>query len=275
MLLKAVSALALGVAAIAGKTPPVAKNPKVPPVVTLTARDYAFDSIPDIPAGVVDLRLHNLGPDFHHAAIFKLFGGHTAAEFVAASKNPGPPPKWAMPVPGPNAPPVGGTSNVIAEYTPGSYVVLCFVDTNGGVPHFMKGMSRAFRVVPSANKAKGPKADIAATVVDYAFKFTPALTAGEHTVRITNGAKQLHEIEIFRLDDGKNAKELHDWLIGPMKSKPPADAVGGVVGVLPGSHPEFRVTLTAGHYVAICFVPDAKDGKPHFLHGMEYAFEVK
>ncbi len=274
MLLKAISVAAVAMLA-AGAAKPVAMHPKVPPVVTLTARDYAFDPIPDIPAGVVDLRLHNLGPDFHHAAIFKLSGSHTAEQFVAAMKNPGPPPRWAMPVPGPNAPPVGGTSNVIAEYTPGSYVVLCFIDTNGGMPHFMKGMSRAFKVVPSSNAAKGPKADIALTLADYSFKFSPMLTAGEHVVRVSNAAMQPHEVEIFKLDDGKTADELHAWLIGTMTTKPPADGVGGVVGVMPGAHPEFRVALTAGHYVAACFVPDAKDGKPHFLHGMEYAFEVK
>lgn len=274
MLLKTVSTLALGALALGGGTSTTAKR-DVPPVVTLTARDYAFDPIPDITAGVVDLRLHNLGPDFHHAAIFKLAGSHTAEQFVAAMKNPGPPPKWAMSVPGPNAPPVGGTSNVIAEYTPGNYVVLCFIDTNGGVPHFVKGMSRGFKVVAPANRAKGPKADIALTLADYSFKFSPGLTAGEHTVRISNLGPQEHEIEIFKLDDGKTAKELHEWIIGQMKTKPPANAVGGVVGVTPDSHPEFRVTLSAGHYVAYCFVPDAKDGKPHFTHGMEYSFEVK
>ncbi len=30
----------------------------------------------------------------------------------------------------------------------------------------------------------------------------------------------------------------------------------------------FTAELTAGNYVLWCFAPDAKDGKPHFLHGM-------
>ncbi|MDQ6718384.1 MAG: hypothetical protein M3Z17_08580, partial [Gemmatimonadota bacterium] len=94
MLLKAVSVAAISMLAV-GSAKRVPANPNVPPVVTLTARDYAFDPIPDIPAGVVELRLHNLGPDFHHAAIFKLFGRHTAEQFIAAMKNPGPPPSWA------------------------------------------------------------------------------------------------------------------------------------------------------------------------------------
>jgi hypothetical protein len=251
-------------------------NPNAnPPVVTITAHDYYFDPIPDIPSGVVDLRLHNTGKDFHHAAIFKLAGRHTAADFVATLKNPGPPPAWATPTPGPNAPPLGQTSNSIAELTPGNYVVVCFIDTNGGVPHVMKGMSRGFRVVKSANTSRAPKADMNLTVADYSFKFVPEITAGTHLIRISNTSMQPHEIEIFRLLDGKTAKQLHDWALTPMTTPPPGLPVGGIVGIMPGTHPEFRVTLTTGHYVAMCFITDAKDGKPHILHGMEYAFELK
>lgn len=250
-------------------------KPGSPPVVTITARDYAYDSIADIPSGVVDLRLVNLGKTFHHAAIFKLGMGKTAADFVAAVKNPGPPPKWATPVPGPNAPSLGATSNSISELTPGNYIVMCFIDTNGGVPHFMKGMFRGFRVIPSSNRSKAPKADMGIAMFDYSFHFKPTVTSGTHIFRLNNTAKQTHEIELFLLEPGKTATDLHAWLLGPMTAKPPAEVIGGVMNVPPGSHPEFRATLTSGHYVAACFIPDAKDGKPHFLHGMEYAFEVK
>lgn len=250
-------------------------KPSHVPVVTITAHDYYFDPIPDIPSGVVDLRLHNTGKDFHHAAMFRLTGGHTAAEFAAAMKNPGPPPMWAIPTPGPNAPVLGGTSNSIAELTPGNYIVMCFIDTNGGVPHFIKGMWRAFRVVPSANKSKAPKADINITLFDYGFKFVPTITPGNHLFHITNNGPQLHEIEFFLLDPGKTAKELHDWAFTTMMTKSPAQPVGGVVNIPPGAHPEFRATMNPGNYVAICFIPDSKDGQPHILHGMEYAFEVK
>lgn len=277
LIAKAVSGAALAAVAVGGwwTSHAPASKPAAPPVVTITSRDYSYDPIADIPAGVVDLRLHNLGPDFHHAALFKLAPGKTAAEFVAALKSPGPPLAWASPMPGPDASAVGATSNSIAELTPGNYVVMCFIDTNGGVPHFMKGMFRAFRVVPSANRSRAPKADMQVTLFDYGYKFSPAPVPGIHLIRISNVSRQAHEIELFRLDDGKTAKELHSWLLGPMSTKPPAEAVGGVMNIPPGAHPEFRVTLDTGHYVAICFIPDARDGKAHIFHGMEYAFDVK
>ena len=34
------------------------------------------------------------------------------------------------------------------------------------------------------------------------------------------------------------------------------------------------VDLPAGEYALICFIPDAKDGKAHYLHGMMKAFTV-
>jgi hypothetical protein len=274
---KAVCAAALGAGSLGAWTSfaTTKTNPHAPPVVTLTAHDYFFDPVPDIPSGVVELRLHNVGKDFHHAAIFKLARGHTASQFVAALKNPGPPPVWATPVPGPNAPPVGETQVSFTDLTPGNYIVMCFIDTNGGLPHFMKGMYRPFRVVASGNRSRAPKADVDISLMEYGFKFSSAPTAGVHTFRLSNTGAQPHEIEIFRLDDGKTLKEFDKWLLGPMTTEAPAAPVGGVVNVPPGAHPVFTATLTPGRYVADCFIPDAKDGKPHILHGMEYAFEVK
>jgi hypothetical protein len=35
------------------------------------------------------------------------------------------------------------------------------------------------------------------------------------------------------------------------------------------------VDLASGNYGLICFVPDAKDGKPHLAHGMMQDFKVE
>jgi uncharacterized cupredoxin-like copper-binding protein len=42
----------------------------------------------------------------------------------------------------------------------------------------------------------------------------------------------------------------------------------------PGTTNYFEVELTPGEYLAICFVPDKQDGKPHFEHGMVRQFTV-
>jgi hypothetical protein len=37
---------------------------------------------------------------------------------------------------------------------------------------------------------------------------------------------------------------------------------------MPGAHSFIEVDLPEGEYGLLCFIPDAKDGKPHFEHGM-------
>jgi hypothetical protein len=41
-----------------------------------------------------------------------------------------------------------------------------------------------------------------------------------------------------------------------------------------GRHAFINVRLEPGTYALICFIPDAKDGKPHFMHGMMKEFKV-
>ena len=42
----------------------------------------------------------------------------------------------------------------------------------------------------------------------------------------------------------------------------------------PGVTSYVRARLTPGNYMLLCFVPDAKDGKPHLEHGMVLPFSV-
>jgi hypothetical protein len=44
--------------------------------------------------------------------------------------------------------------------------------------------------------------------------------------------------------------------------------LGGVSGLDVGASQYFTADFAPGNYALICFLPDAKDGKPHFAHGM-------
>jgi len=37
----------------------------------------------------------------------------------------------------------------------------------------------------------------------------------------------------------------------------------------------FTADFTPGNYILMCFLPDAKDGKPHLAHGMTKQITVK
>ncbi len=257
--------------------PAAAPQAAAPAAVTIHAKDFAYEAPDTVPAGFVTFTLINDGPGFHHATIVRLDSGKTMSDLDAVLKHPGPLPAWAVPVGGPNAPDPGGTTNATLDLAPGTYAMICMVDVPGGVPHFMKGMMHAFTAVASGNAASAaavaPKADIDVAMVDYGFKFSTALSAGHHVFAVTNNGPQMHEIEIIKLDSGKTAMDFAKWIMSPA-GPPPAHAVGGLAPEAPGQTAYFSADFAAGNYVAMCFIPDAKDGKPHVMHGMELSAKV-
>ncbi len=237
-------------------------------VVTVTAGDYAFEAPAEIPAGLTAIRLVNQGPSLHHIQLMRFEEGKTLDDFLAAMKGEGPPPPWARPAGGPNPPEVGDTTTSIEALEPGNYALICFIPAVDGMPHVMKGMSRPLKVTgPSRPAAVEPEADIVVTLVDYDFKLSKPLTAGKHTIRVDNAGQQPHEIAIVRLNPGKKPADFATWGMKPV-GPPPATIHGGLAGIMPGSHSFIEVDLPPGEYGLLCFLPDAKDGKPHFEHGM-------
>ena len=245
----------------------------MPNVVTVVANDFVYQAPTEIPAGLTRFVLKGAGQQIHHATIAKLEDGKTIADLMAAFKTPGPPPPWVTFVGGPNVPNPGEEANATVDLAPGNYAFICFVDTPDKVPHFAKGMVHAFTVTPSSTNAMAPSPSVNLELVDYAFNFDKPLTAGRHTIKVTNPAPQDHEIQIVQLAPGKTPADLQKW-VETLNGPPPGKAVGGIAGMKPGTTNYFDVELTPGEYVAVCFVPDHKDGKPHHAHGMVKPFTV-
>jgi hypothetical protein len=237
-----------------------------PNVLTVTASDYGFDAPAETPAGLTEIRLVNKGPSLHHIQLMRLADGKTLDDFLAALQGEQPP-TWATPAGGPAPPEVGGTSVSIEALEPGNYAMICFIPAVDGMPHAMKGMTRALKVVGPSRATPEPEADIVVTLVDYDFQLSKPLTAGKHTIRVDNGGQQPHEIAIVRMNAGKKPADFTAWGMKPV-GPPPGTIHGGLSGIMPGSHSFIEVDLPAGEYALLCFLPDAKDGKPHFEHGM-------
>ena len=242
-------------------------------VVRVTGEDFKFDAPDVIPAGMTQFVFANKGPALHHLAIVKLNGGKTVEDLQAALANPGPPPSWVKEYGGANAAVPGEESNVTLNLTPGSYALICFVDI-GGPPHFAKGMVRPLKVVPSKKVDAAPAASVTMTLFDYNFRLSGPIRAGTRTIRVRNIAKQHHEVQLVQLAPGKTVKEVLDWL-GKPEGPPPGKAIGGVAGMEPGMTEYFTANFTPGKYGLICFLPDARDGKPHLAHGMVQEITVR
>lgn len=248
-----------------------------PNVVTITATDYAFGAPDTIPAGLTTLRLVNHGKELHHASLVRLGEGKTMADFeaglAAAMKDHTPPPAWISFVGGPNAVTLGDTAIATESLAPGSYVLACWIPSADGVPHIMKGMLHAIAVVaaaaPAASAAPEPATDVSIKLTDYDFVLDRPLTAGTHAVSVENAGAQAHEVVITALTPGKTLQDFLAWEQGGEKGPLPTGRwLGGVVGLDAGGHAQFTAHFAPGDYLLLCFWPDAKDGKPHLMHGM-------
>lgn len=261
--------LALGALVLFGPPPAPAIN-----TITITANEFALEAPDTVSAGPVTINLLNQGKEFHHVWIARLENGRTMADVEKALATPGHPPAWLRDVGGPNAPmPRGGMANATVVLKEGSYVLGCWVPSPDGVPHIMKGMVRELTVLPAKRFAPAPRPTVTMTLHDYGFALSQPLTPGRHVIEVRNLAEQSHEIELVTLETGKSAHDLLTWVHKPEGAAPGAP-VGGVSPIARGEVAWFEVDLREGRYALICFLPDAKDGKPHFAHGMVQELEL-
>jgi len=247
-----------------------------PRIVTVRASEFAFSAPKSVPAGTITFHMVNDGKQLHHVSIVKLLHGKTPADYMAALKNPGPPPAWSVEVGGPNAAVPGGTSDATLTLEPGSYALVCYVPSPGELaPHLMKGMIAPLTVTPSSVASMEPTPDVTMHLSDYKFTMSKPLTAGRHWVRVTNDAVQPHEVLFVKMAPGMTAAKVAQWVEDGQKGPPPAMPIGGASPMAKGRSTTLSLDLTPGTYGLICFLPDAKDGKPHSVHGMTTQFEVK
>lgn len=250
------------------------------PAVTIKAMDYSYDQPVSIPAGYVRVSLVNNGLQPHQVNIMRLNDGVTLDQLMANLKNPSTMGKALMMVTfygGANTIRPGETQEVILNLIAGNYVSICFVTGSDNIPHFAKGMIKTFTVTPApANTTQVAPPTASATVLlrDFNFVLPSTLPAGKTiVVQVTNQGSQPHEIALIKLHAGKTMQDAFNFLVHPTTAQP-FDEVGGMGALQPNTSAEMELTLQPGSYGALCFVPDAKTGVPHFMLGMRGSFTV-
>lgn len=269
--MKATIAVLLSLAAL-----PLAVGFRAPtaPTVTVTAKDYSLELPDTLPTGAVTLRLVNQGKEFHHVWIARLDGGHTIEDVLKTLAARQPMPSWLKDAGGPNAPrPEGGEATGTVVLEPGRYIVACLIPSKDGVPHLMKGMVRQVTVVETPRPARTPQADAVMTLRDYTFFLSRPLAAGGHVIEVRNEGTQWHEFELVQLAPGKSPQDVVDFVEHGIGT-PPGLPLGGVSPLAVGRTSFMHVDLAPGRYALICFLPDRKDHRAHFEHGMMQEFQV-
>jgi hypothetical protein len=278
------SAMLIGCTTLAIATPDesragrdtIASRPAGAPV-RFVAHDYGYAGPDRIPAGMTTVEIVNQGQDLHHVQLVKLAAGKTAVDFVAAMKaDPGHWPGWVSFVGGPNGVVPGSRATATMKLEAGHYLALCIIPDKQGVPHVMLGMEKSFTVVPVGTVASAePAADLAITQRDFHFDLSKPVTAGTHTIQVTNGGSQPHEAIVVKLEPGATVKDFVAAFEPGASGPPPGRPIGGIVGLDRGGRGYFTATFDPGHYAVLCFFPDQTTGREHFAQGMIAEFTVR
>jgi plastocyanin len=124
-----------------------------------------------------------------------------------------------------------------------------------------------------AGSSPAEPAAVTVTASDFDFQAPDTIAAGATTVRLVNHGKELHQVQLIKLEEGKTLADMAQAL----KSEGPPPSwvkfVGGPNGVAPGQEARATSVLAPGQYAYICFIP-SPDGVMHAAKGMARPFTV-
>jgi hypothetical protein len=125
-----------------------------------------------------------------------------------------------------------------------------------------------------------PGKQLPISAIDYEYQGIPAtLPAGVTKFKMTNNApKEDHMIAVVKVIPGNESTPVEKLLSLPQKKQGKVldFTDGGFAEAKPGASGYFPMNLTPGKYIYACFFPEGgkKNGKPHFLLGMQGSFTV-
>jgi hypothetical protein len=116
---------------------------------------------------------------------------------------------------------------------------------------------------------------------DYAFQgVSSELDAGVTSFEFKNGGTEVHEMVVFRINDGVT-NTVDELLAMPEEEVVTKTTMVTATGAPPGEADYAIADLTAGRYAMLCFVSEGTTsedmegtGQPHFMRGMVFEFAV-
>ena len=223
----------------------------------IVATDAGFEAPDLIPAGLRHIVFENRGSEIHEAMLVKLPDGMTPTDYVAAVKAGSLFPKGAQDYSGPGLTSPGETVEVWVKVDPGNYLIICW---NNG--HAKSTPVHPFTVKYAIADDEPPKEDVVLKLVDYRFELEGNLRKGRQVIRVETPGPSMHEVDFFRLRDGKSVADVNRWRKANGRGEPPVDALGGALD----SHDIKRVMwlrrdFTPGRYVLHCEMPVTSDSQ--------------
>ena len=250
------------------------KQAAMPTKVAITATEAGKQtrlSVPkSVPAGLVTLKLTNIGKAFHEAQLIRLEPGHTpgdALKVIAAEGAPSP--GWIHAAGGTGPAPPGGTRSATQRLRPGNYIVYDAPFQNEG-----QGVRFGLASFKVEGEAGGggelPKAVAKIEAYEYGFRVS-GLTTGKNTIEFSNTGTEAHHAIAVPYKPGATLAEVREAFMKEGGADAPLDFahVAYTARIDGGTKQITELDLDkAGKYALLCFVSDRKGGPPHVAQGM-------
>jgi hypothetical protein len=275
------------------------------PELRVQITETAYEGLPaETAAGRYLLTLEVSGGEGGGLSFMRLPDGMTFDDFMALLAGPPASPEAMAGTPGAEAgPPEGdgtpdwyfqtemaggtaafaGTAQAIIDLTPGEWIAWAgFPDA----PQAPVGLTVTGEAGATPAAAAEPAADVTVSMFEYDFAVEGALTPGAHVFAVTTVGAQPHEMFMLRAPEPVTEEQIAQFLEMDMQGGTPApdadlpnpDEFIPFTGMSPlsmGKTGWIPVTLEAGTYIMLCFVPDIESGMPHAYHGMYQVITVE
>lgn len=295
--------------ASAGTSPPdpaVTELPAAVQALEIEGTEYAFDIRPvgggALEPGWTKVTFHNRGAEAHQVMFASLKEGVDLAQLaeVAGGDSSGSKAIEFVDM-------VGGVSYIgpdrtveaMVDLPEGIVMAMCYVPDGHGIAHALSGMTTMLTVgdptgsdaatpgsAPgtSATVEPGEPGEAGRQVVQGTIEMdadgyhlpSPMPAGWYHVVNRDVGSGGLHELSILGLDQplgpGKLDRLLSDLATNATPSVSLA-ALGGMGALSSGFSGYLYLDLEPGHYVAVDFMPDPGDPRPHLLDGYATEFQ--
>ena len=241
------------------------------PPVRIIATDRAFEAPAGVAAGLRHVIFENRGSEIHEAMFVKLTGNMTAESYLAALKSGADFPQGAIDYSGPGLTSPGESVELWLKLDPGEYILICWY-----LDHPQTTRIHHLRVEEvGAKDNRPPKEDVVLKLADYRFDLEGTLRKGVQTVRIETPGPAMHEVDFFRLLEGRTVEDLKRWRKDRGQTPIPAVALSGALD----SHDTSRAVwlrreFAPGRYVLLCQMPVANTELKHDDMGMIREIEI-